>query len=289
MKKSLLASGIVALAFFFSAPLSAEELEMVNRPVNAAGLTGLLFTSTPYVLPPKTVEIGAGVLSENSAEPHYSLAQYRTHITIGISPGMELAVKGSYSRREISPPMGITEHEMGDTEVSWKWNFRPQKESSAFPALAMIITGIAPTSDEDKELNNVVHWGSRLGISAGREIVWDEHVLGIYAETQVAVQDLSDPRYRDRYSVTNAGMLFPISKYRNLQLLVEYTVVSGRDVHTKSNLTPDDMDYTAVTYGIRLVSEKFNLTMGTQLLHKEEVEVAYKDSSRVIGMMSIKF
>ena len=133
----------------------------------------------------------------------------------------------------------------------------------------------------------MVHWGSRLGISAGREIVWDEHVLGIYAETQVAVQDLSDPLYRDRYSVTNAGMLFPISKYRNLQLLVEYTVMSGRDVHTKSNLTPDDMDYTAVTYGIRLVSEKFNLTMGTQLLHKEEV--TYNDSSRVIGMMSIKF
>jgi hypothetical protein len=287
MQKSFLISRIIALTVFFSSPLAAEELEMVNRPVNAAGLTGLLFTSTPYVLPPKTVEIGAGVLSENSAEPHYSLAQYRAHITIGISPGMELAVKGSYSRREISPPTGITEHEIGDTEVSWKWNFRPQKESSAFPALAMIITGIAPTSDEDRELNNVVHWGSRLGISAGREIVWDEHVLGIYAETQVAVQDLSGPRYRDRYSVTNAGMLFPISKYRNLQLLVEYTVVSGRDVHTKSKLTPDDMDYTAVTYGIRLVSEKFNLTMGTQLLHKEEV--SYNDSSRVVGVMSIKF
>jgi hypothetical protein len=84
-------------------------------------------------------------------------------------------------------------------------------------------------------------------------------------------------------------MLFPISKYRNLQLLVEYTVVSGRDVHTKSSLslTPDDMDYTAVTYGIRLVSEQFNLTMGTQLLHKEEV--LYNDSSRVVGVMSIKF
>jgi hypothetical protein len=288
MQKSFLISGVIALTAFFSTPLSAEEIDMVNRPVNAFGLTGLLFTSTPYVLPPKTVEIGAGVLSENSSDPHYSLTHYRAHITVWISPGMELAVKGSYSRREITPPTGPTEHEIGDTEVSWKWNFRPQKESSAFPAVAMIITGIAPTSDEDKELNNVVHWGSRLGISAGREIVWDEHVLGIYAETQVAVQDLSNPLYRDRYSVTNAGILFPISKYRNLQLLVEYTVVSGRDVHTKSsNLTPDDMDYTAVTYGIRLVSEKFNLTMGTQLLHKEEK--AYNDSSRVIGMMSIKF
>ncbi len=287
MQKSFLISGIIALTVFLSTPLSAEELDMVNRPVNAVGLTGLLFTSTPYVLPPKTVEIGAGVLSENSADPHYSLAQYRAHITVGISPGMELVVKGSYSRRELSPPTGTTEHGRGDTEVSWKWNFRPQKESSAFPALAMIITGIAPTGNEDKELNNVVHWGSRLGVSAGREIVWDEHVLGIYAETQVAVQDLSDPLYRDRYSVTNAGILFPISKYRNLQLLVEYTVVSGRDAHTKSNLTPDNMDYTAVTYGIRLVSEKFNLTMGTQLLHKEEV--TYNDSSRVIGMMSIKF
>jgi hypothetical protein len=36
----------------------AEELEIVNRPVNTSGLTGLLMTTSPYTLAPGTVEIG---------------------------------------------------------------------------------------------------------------------------------------------------------------------------------------------------------------------------------------
>jgi hypothetical protein len=77
-------------------------------------------------------------------------------------------------------------------------------------------------------------------------------------------------------------LLYPISKYQNLQILVEYSIVNGKD---KISLIGGD--YTALTFGIRLVSERFNLTMGTQYLHKQVEN--YDNSSRVIGLMSMKF
>jgi len=46
-------------------------------------------------------------------------------------------------------------------------------------------------------------------------------------------------------------------------------------------------NYTGLTYGLRLVTERFNLTIGTQSLHKK-LE-GYDNSGRVIGLMSMKF
>jgi hypothetical protein len=146
----------------------------------------------------------------------------------------------------------------------------------------MIITGIAPTGDKKTEMNRVQNWGTRVGLSAGTDIGWREHILGIYVDAQMAVQDLSDERYRDLYHTIHAGLLLPISKYRNLQVLIEYALVSGKDV-----INIDGSDYTAFTYGLRLVSERLNLTVGTQFLHNEME--GYNNSERIIGMLSAKF
>ncbi len=146
----------------------------------------------------------------------------------------------------------------------------------------MIITGIAPTGNKDRELNRVRNWGARFGFSVGSEIGWRDHVLGIYADALMTLQDLHDDQYRDTYQTLNAGMIFPISKYRNLQLFIEYTAVVGKDV-----INVDGLDYTAFTYGLRLVSERLNLTVGTQFLHKDRE--GYENSERIIGMLSAKF
>jgi hypothetical protein len=271
----------VTVLLISSAAALAEDLEIINRPVNTSGLTGLLFTTAPLTLPPRSVEIGVATLSENSTVPNYSVGELPSlSITAGIAQGMELALKGSYFHKTVNE--GNKARGAGDTELSYKWNFLPQTESSSFPALALIIAGIAPTSSRDLDLGGVAHWGTRFGLTAGREITWGDHVIGVYADGQMAVHDLSDQRFRDRYGILNAGLLLPISKYRNLQMLIEYNLVTGID-----KISDAGGDYSAVTYGLRLVSEKFNLTIGTQFMHKKVP--GFENSNRIIGMTSIKF
>jgi hypothetical protein len=115
----------------------------------------------------------------------------------------------------------------------------------------------------------------------GSEIIWEDHIIGIFADGQVAVQDLSDDQLKDSYSLVNAGILFPISKYRNLQLIIEYNQRKGKDV-----MTIDGVDFSAVTYGLRLVNERFNFTFGTQFIHKSEQ--GFANSNRIIGIISVK-
>jgi hypothetical protein len=281
MKKYLLLSFVVIISIVLPPAVFAEDLEMVNRPVNTSGLTGLLLTTMPFTLPTRAVEIGVAVLSEDSTIPSYAITQLPVvTITTGIAQGMEVGLKGSYFQTtDIS---GTKSRGVGNTELSYKWNFWPQKEFSAVPAVALIATAIAPTGDKDIVQNEVIHWGTRFGLAAGSEIEWGSHVLGIYADAQLMVHDLSDDRAKDIYGIVNAGLLFPISKYRNLQMLIEYTLVSG-----KNKLTVEDGDYSAITTGLRLVSERFNLSIGTQFQHK--TLTGYENSNRLVGMMSLKF
>ena len=279
MKKCILLLSVTFQALFLSAAF-AEELEMVNRPVNISGLTGLLITTAPYTLPKGMVEVGISAISENSYKPYYGLTEYPATITLGIRGNMEIGLRGSYFFRKEEPTK--KERGAGDTELSYKWNFMPQPEYSHRPALSLIVAGIAPTAAQDSKMNSVSHWGARAGFSTGTEISWGDHVMAICADAQVAFQDLSDELDKDIYGIINAGALFPISKYRNLQMLIEYTIVTGRN-----RITVNGGDYSAVTYGLRLVSERFNFTIGTRFVHKE-LE-GYDDSGKVIGMLSMKF
>ncbi len=273
----------IALTFLSVLPDKAvsEELDIVNRPVNTLGLTGLIITSSPFTLSTGGVEIGGASMTETSTLPDYTITEYPVSITVGIARNMEIALRGSYLYREKGTNTA-RERGAGDTELSYKWNFSPQAEYSVVPAVALLVTGIAQTGDKDKGLNRVHNWGGRIGVAAGTEISWEDHILGIYADIQVAVQDLSQNAYRDRYNLFNAGFLLPISKERNLQILLEYNVVNGKD-----SVNVDGGDYSTLTYGLRMVSERFNLTIGTQFLHKKYE--GYDDSGRVIGMLSAKF
>jgi hypothetical protein len=271
----------VMVVLLSTSPSPAEELELINRPVNMSGLTGLVFTTAPFTLPTRSIEIAIATLSENSTVPDFTVSELPVFsITAGIAQNMELALKSSDFH--VTMNQGETRKGKGDTELSYKWNFLPQTESSQYPAVALIVTGIAPTGDRSLNLGVVAHWGAKFGLSVGREITWGDHALVACADGQIVVQDSTDDRFRDMYGILNIGLLYPISKYRNLQVIAEYNIVNGID-----KISAIGGDYTALTFGLRLVSERFNLTIGSQFLHKQ-VE-GFDNASRVFGMASIKF
>lgn len=271
----------VMILLLSTSPSPAEELELINRPVNMSGLTGLVFTTTPFTLPTRSIEIGVATLTENSTVPDFTVSELPVlSITAGIAQNMELAL--SSSNFHITMNQGETTKGRGDTELSYKWNFLPQTESSLYPAVALIVTGIAPTGDRSLNLGVVAHWGAKFGLSVGREITWGDHVLAASVDGQIVVHDSTDDSFRDTYGMLNIGLLYPISKYRNLQVIVEYNLINGIN-----KISAAGGDYTALTFGLRLVNERFNLTFGSQFLRKR-LE-GFENSSRVIGMASIKF
>lgn len=283
MKKHLII--FFATLIISSLPLIAfaEELEIVNRPVNTSGLTGLLVTTSPYCVSPGTVEVAASILYENSVTPEFSTTEYPLSVTIGMPHNSELGLRGSYFELKEGPTAtAVSARKAGDLQLSYKWNFLPQTESSIIPAVSMIVAGVVPTErSSDPKINTVDHWGFAVGLSAGSEIEWSDHILALYADAQIKGRDPDEKRLRDFWEVVNAGLLFPISKYRNLQILVEYTIVRGRD-----RITIEGGDYSAATYGLRLLSERFNLTIGTQILRKRTE--GFDNSGRIFGLMSVK-
>jgi hypothetical protein len=284
MKNRLLS--LVAVIAVVSIPLiaSGEDLEMVNRPVNTSGLTGLLITTGPYTAASGTIEVAASILYENSVTPEFALTEYPLSVTVGLPHNSELSLRGSYFELKEGPTAtAVIDRKSGDLQLSYKWNFLPQAESSLMPAVALIVAGMVPMEKNiDPKINIVERWGFAVGLSAGTEITWSDHVLGIYADAQLRGRDPDDKSLRDLWTVVNAGLLFPISKFRNLQILFEYTIVNKKD-----KITADGGDYSAATYGLRLLSEQFNLTIGTQVLRKQTE--GFENSGRIIGLMSVKF
>jgi hypothetical protein len=135
----------------------------------------------------------------------------------------------------------------------------------------LIVTVIAPTGDRNLNLGVVAHWGAKFGLSVGREITWGDHVLVACVDGQMVVHDSTDERFRDMYGILNVGLLFPVSKSRNLQVIVEYNLVNGID--KISNVGGDC--HTRFETG----NESFN-TIGSQF----RVTGKFENSSRVIGM-----
>lgn len=273
---------LLAIPLMPVAGLHAEELEMVNRPINTNGLTGLLYTTTPYTLAPGIIEAGYASISEDSAIPAYTLDEYAVVLAAGLGHDMEFSIKSTFFSQQTGSASSQRSRGSGNAEVSYKWNFKPQQEYSALPAFAFLFTAIFPSDDNTSGFTQVKNWGAHIGVSAGSEISWEEHILGIYADATMALHDLSNIQYRDRYGSMNAGILMPISKQRNLQLFLEYGFVGGKDVVNVYGL-----DYSAITYGLRMVSERVNLTIGAQFQRK--AISGYGNSGKVVGMASVKF
>ncbi len=278
-RHTIIAVAVLGTVFFQVGAAGSEEPEMINRPVGSSGLTGLLYTTTPFMLPQGTWEAGASVSTERNYRPEYSVTSYAFSISHGLSRSVETAVRSAYWTE--SESQVIEKRGAGDTEILVKWGIIPPKEYSMRPSVAAIAAVIAPSGDRNAGTHTVQHWGFRAGMSMGTELLLEDYVMGVYADGQMTIQDLSDESLRDWFHSVNAGVLLPVSKHRNLQMFLEYNRQKGKDA-----VTLRGNDYSAVTYGLRLVSVRFNLTIGTQFIHKYVDD--HDDASRIMGMLSIK-
>lgn len=279
MRPSILAILCIAAALVLPAHTDAEELEMINRPVNAQGLTGLLFTTSPYTLPRRTFEIGLSTLSERSFSPDYMVNGFPVTVSYGLSRSMEVALKGSYWYQENA--IQEASRGFGDAELAFKWCVVPPREFSSRPSVAIMLKGMVPTGDRTAGTNTVINWGAGIGLSVGAELFLEDYVMGYYADGMLLAQDLSNTEKRDQYYTANAGILLPISKYRNLQMFLEYNIL-----HDHDRISMYEVDYTALTYGLRLVNSRYNLTFGTQFKHRSDP--GYDNASRITLVASIK-
>ncbi|HWR73975.1 MAG TPA: hypothetical protein VN604_12460, partial [Nitrospirota bacterium] len=281
MKRAMILCFLQLFVLFCGqAEATVQELDLINRPVNLTGLTGLIVTTTPFTMPQGTLETALSATSETSAVPDYTLNEFLAILTIGVARSMEIAVRGSYLTQEL----GLDLHKKrgpGDAELLYKWNFMSPGEKPYIPAAAVFLAVQGLTGDRDNGFQRFHNWGAKLGLSLGREINFEEHIIGVYFDGQLAVEDLNRNGYRDRYALFNAGMLLPISKRQNLQLVIEYSTVTGKRYEDI-----DGKDSSAITYGIRLVSERFNLTVGDQFIHKDIP--GQNNSGKVIGIISVK-
>lgn len=261
--------------------------DIINRPVNMQGLTGLLFTNSAYTQPAGSVTFGFSGLGEDSTKPNYSVAQGTASITIGLSDRVEAGVRGKMFGWNFGSSAD-RDAGLGDTDLLLKWRFSSQGQF--FPALAFGLAWTFPTGDSEKGLTEIKYEGIRLMvIAAGENRVLDDGFIGIYMEAQAVLNDQlhADDKspYREKYGVVNAGILFPLSDDNHLQFLFEYTRVLKRNY-----MMLYDRNYSGLVPALRYVTENFNLTVGVQQIDREDSgPAADSKANRIAGTLSYRF
>lgn len=281
--KSLVLLGALAATPLpcLAAPYYADDADIYRAP-NVHGLTGLLTMNLPYTMGPGATLVVSG--SYEGAEPglYESAMSTMGALRIGFSENVELAVKAKMF--QVDPVVGENETGVGDTEAMIKWKFRSQNEN--LPAMAIGLGAIIPTAEESKGFQEVENWGGKISVTAAAEVsVFEDSYIGLYAEAQAVVIDKfgNDTAYTDKYGIINLGIAFPISDDNALVFFTEYNQVVKKD--TALHL---EQDYTAITPGLRLATDHFNLTVGLQSI-ENEVVTADDSRTRAIATLSMGF
>lgn len=243
----------------------ADE-EVINRPVNTHGLTGLLFTNSAYTQPAGSVTFGLSSFVEDCNLPNYSVVQGAATITVGVTERVEVAAKG----KAIATNVGsATNRELGagDAELLVKWRFSSQGET--MPALAFGFGWTFPTGSSEQGLTEIKYEGIKLMVLASAENrVLNSGFVGVYLEAQAVFNDQlhkdGESPYKEKYGVINAGILFPISDDNRLQFLLEYNRVLKKEI-----ISLYEGNYTGVMPGLRFVTENFNISVGLQRINRE--------------------
>jgi hypothetical protein len=263
----------------------SEQVVVINRPPSIQGLTGLLVTDSAFTQPAGKLALGVSVLAEHSKTPDYSVYQMPLTFTWGLSNDIEVGLKGKALATENVNGTG-RERGAGDSEVLVKWRFIDQTET--FPAVAIGVGGMLPTGNEDKGLNEVVHWGAKvLALVSSESSILDDSFLGLYLEAQaVFIDELvkgGTTSGAERYGTINVGMLFPLSSEGHLQAVVEYNQL----LYKNNWRTLYERNFNAVTPALRYVTGHLNVSMGAQLINKEQA--GYDNTVRFIGTVSYTF
>ncbi len=264
-----------------------EEVVVINRPPNIQGLTGLLVTNSAFTQPKGGFAAGVSFISEDSRIPDYSVVQIPLTVTYGITDTVELGLKGKALRTE-NMTDSLRERGAGDTDIFVKWRFSPEVDT--FPALAVGLGGMFPTGNENRDLNEVVHWGVKvIALASSEARIMDESFLGLYVEAQaVFIDELTKASGNtpgaERYGIINTGMLFPIAAAGRLQAIVEYN-----QLLYKSNWhsTLNEQNFNALAPALRYVTKQFNVSIGTQFINKEQHGL--DNTVRFIGTLSYTF
>jgi hypothetical protein len=274
---ALAATPLASLA----APYYADDGEIYRAP-NIHGLAGLLTMNIPHTMGAGATLVVSGTYE--GAEPGLYETAMSTMgaLRIGFSENVELAVKGKLY--QVDPEIGETETGLGDAEAMIKWKFRNQNEN--LPAMAIGLGGILPTAEENKGFAEVKNWGAKIMVAASAEVfAFENSYIGLYAEAQAVVIDKvgNATAYTDKYGIINLGIAFPISDDNALVFFTEYNQVLKK--HTALAL---EQDYTAITPGLRLATDHFNLTVGLQNIQNDNVTT---DNSRMraIATLSMGF
>jgi hypothetical protein len=263
---------------------SDDPSRVVNRPVNVQGLTGLIITNSAYTQPKGGMVIGLSATAENSTKPDFSILQGIATVTGGITDRIELGIK----TKVIATNMGssdTSETGAGDTDLLFKW--RVSSEGETLPAMALGLAYTLPTGESSKGYREEKREGIRLMVigTSEKEMPGD-YVFGIYFEGQIVyIDQLRKPassQYADKYGVINVGLLLPLIDSRRLQAIVEYNRVVNKDT-----VTLYDQNSVAVMPGIRYVTPNLNISVGVQLLHRDQTGA--DNDNRFVGTVSYNF
>jgi hypothetical protein len=174
---------LLFVVFCGQADATSQELDIVNRPVNLQGLTGLIVTTTPFTMPRGALEIAFSATSETSAVPDITVSEFLGSLTIGITRPWKYA-PGVVSHTGI----GLDPNKkrgMGDTGLLYKWNIIPPGEKAYIPAAAVFVAVQGLNGDRDNGFQRFHNWGAKIGLSLGREINFEEHIIGVYFDGQL--------------------------------------------------------------------------------------------------------
>ena len=257
---------------------------VVNRPANVQGLTGLIITNSAYTQPKGRIVMGLATIAENSDEPDFSIIQGIATVTAGVTDRIEVGLRaqvvgtnfGSSETREIGA---------GDTDLLVKWRITTQGET--LPSIALGLAVTLPTGDSKKGFQSVEHESTRfMVIGTSEQEMPGDYFIGIYFEGQIVNVDRLPEQdakpYSEKYGVINAGLLFPLTDDRSLQLVIEYNTVVKKDIPSVY-----EQNHSSVMPGLRYVTENLNISLGVQFMNREDP--AFKNDLRYIGTLSYAF
>jgi hypothetical protein len=257
---------------------------VVNRPANVQGLTGLIITNSAYTQPKGRIVVGLATIAENSKEPDFSIIQGIATVTAGVTDRIEIGLRA----QRIATNLGSSETrevDSGDSDILFKWRISSQEE--ILPAIALGLGCTLPTGNAEKGYQSAEHASARLMvIGTSEQEMPGDYFIGVYFEGQLVYSDLdpgAEPKpYSDKYGVFNAGLLFPLTDDRSLQVILEYNAVIKKDIPSVY-----EQDHKSLMPGLRYVTDRLNVSLGVQFMNRDDP--AFKDDLRYLGALSYAF
>lgn len=277
MRRMILLLSLVIFYSPFTNAWASDPTEFVKTSPTVFGPSGLLFTQSADTLAPGKIEIGASFSYEQSDRPDITLNELLPTVTIGLLDRLELSARADYLFVNV---VGQEERTLQDVDISLKWRFIDENKKDNLPAAGLSFTYFKPTGKD--ELRQFGSWGLKALIVSSAEAELGKPygiLVGFYFNGGIMISDLGKS-FEERHSLIDFGTLFPLTKSRRLQLLLEINITNQSD-------TLFEGDYTGVTAALRYVNPHLNVTGGIQKRVRSATNI--DDTNRFIIQGSVLF